>query len=136
MPKVSICIPTYNRRNMLRATLWSVLRQTYQDLEVIISDNASEEDIKAEVVAANDSRVHYFRQDNNIGAAANFRFLQTLPTGQYVLYLCSDDLLLPDCVEKAVSALEMQPHRGGAVYMAAHYSDKGFEYLSTMPDGN
>lgn len=133
-PKVSVCIPIYNRRNMLRATLWSVLRQTYQDFEVIVSDNASEEDIEAEVVAMKDSRVRYIRQEKNIGGAANFCFLQALPRGDYVLFLCSDDLLLPDCLAKAVRALDSQPHRGGVVYMAAHYSEEGFQFLSNMPD--
>lgn len=135
-PKVSVCIPTYNRRFMFRATLWSLLRQTYQDFEVIISDNASEEDIEAEVIAANDPRVRYFRQQSNKGAAANGLFLQTLASGDYVLFLCSDDLLLPDCLNRAVGALESQPHRGGVVYMAAHYSEKGFQFLSIMPDRN
>ena len=134
IPKVSICIPAYNRRGMFRAALWSVLRQTYRDFEVVISDNASEENLEAEVVAANDSRVRYIRRERNFGGPDNFFFLQTLPKGEYVLFLCSDDLLLPDCLEKAVAALEAQPERGGAVYRAAHYSVDGFKYLSNMPD--
>lgn len=133
-PKVSVCIPNYNRRDMLRATLWSVLHQTYQDFEVIIGDDASEEDIEAEVVAAKDSRIRYFRQEKNLGPAANCLFLQTLARGDYVLFLMSDDLLLPECLAKAVGALELQPHRGGAVYMAAHYSEEGFQFLSNMPE--
>src|ERR1035441_140748 len=133
-PKVSICIPVHNRRHMLRAILWSLLRQTFQNFEVIISDNASEEDTEAEVVAMKDSRMRYVRQKKNIGGAANFRFLQTLPRGEYVLFLCSDDLLLPDCLAKAVAALDSQPRCGGVVYMAAHYSENGFQFLSNMPD--
>jgi glycosyltransferase involved in cell wall biosynthesis len=133
-PKVSICIPTYNRRCMFRATLWSVLRQTYTDFDVTISDNASEEDIEAEVAATRDPRVRYIRQPVNLGDAANFRALQTMARGEYVLFLCSDDLLLPDCLSKAVRALDEHPHLGGAVYMAAHYGEEGFKFLSSMPD--
>lgn len=136
LPKVSICIPTYNRRHMLRAALWSVLRQTYQDFEVIISDNDSAEDIETEVIAFKDPRVRYFRQKKNIGGVANFVFLQTLARGDYVLFLGSDDLLLPNCLAVAVTALEFQPHCGGAVYMAAHYSDEGFQSLTNMPARN
>jgi GT2 family glycosyltransferase len=119
---------------MLRATLWSLLRQTFQNFEVIIGDNASEEDTEAEVVAMKDSRMSYVRQEKNIGGAANFLFLQTLPRGEYVLFLCSDDLLLPDCLAKSVAALDSQPRCGGVVYMAAHYSENGFQFLSNMPD--
>lgn len=134
MPKVSICIPAYNRRNLFRATLWSVLQQTFPDFEVLVSDNASEEDLKADVIAANDPRVRYFRQKTNIGGQKNFLFLQTKAAGEYVLFLCSDDLLMPDCLAKAVAAMDAQPQRGAAVYKAAHYSDQGFQYLSTMPE--
>jgi len=119
---------------MLRAALWSVLHQTYRDFEVVVSDNASDDDLEAEVLATNDTRVRYFKQKENIGGAANFRFLQTVATGEYVLFLGSDDLLLPNCLEKAVDALDTQPQRGGVVYMAAHYNAHGFEYLSAMPD--
>ena len=134
MPKVVVCIPAYNRREMFRATLWSVLNQTYRDIEVIVSDNASGEDLQSEVTAANDPRVIYTRRKENVGATGNFSFLQTLVTAEYVIYLCSDDLLLPDCVEKVIAVLDKNPDRGGAVYMAAHYSEEGFLYLSSMPD--
>lgn len=134
-PKVSICVPAYNRRAMFRTTLWSVLHQTYQNFEVIVSDNASEDDILAEVKATMDPRVKFFRQKKNIGVSANFQFLQTLPRGEYVLFLCSDDLLLPDCLAKAVEVLDLHAHRGGVVYMAAHYKDnEGFQFLSSMPN--
>lgn len=133
-PKVSICIPAYNRRDMLRCALWSVLNQTYQDFEVIVSDNNSEEDIASEVTAFNDSRLRYIQQTKNIGGAANFIFLQTVVRGDYVLYLCSDDLLLPDCVEKAVNVLESDPERGGVIYRAAYYSEKGLHYISSLPN--
>ncbi len=133
-PKVSVCIPTHNRRGMLRATLWSVLGQTHTDFDVTISDNASEEDIEAEVAATQDPRARYIRQPVNLGDAANFRALQTMAQGEYVLFLCSDDLLLPDCLSRAVRALDEHPHLGGAVYMAAHYGEEGFKFLSSMPD--
>lgn len=133
-PKVSVCIPAYNRRAMFRATLWSVLNQSFRDMEIVVSDNVSQDDLKAEIDAANDPRVRYIRREKNLGGAENFAFLQSFPKGEYVLFLCSDDLLLPDCIEKVVAVLDANQDRGGLVYMAAHYSDDGFQYLSTMPD--
>lgn len=135
-PRVSVCIPAYNRRDTLRASLWSVLRQTFQDFEVVISDNASEEDLAAEVAAAGDTRIRYVRQERNLGAAGNFRFLPGVATGEYLLFLCSDDLLLPDCLARAVAALDTRPERDIAIYMAAHYDDRGFSHLSAMPAGD
>jgi glycosyltransferase involved in cell wall biosynthesis len=133
-PEVSVCIPAYNRRDMFRATLWSVLRQTYSNLEVIVSDNASDEDLQAEVAAAKDTRVRYYRREKNFGGPDNFFFLEAFPKGKYVVFLCSDDLLMPHCLARAVTAIEAQPQCGGAVYMAAHYNAEGFQFLSTMPE--
>jgi glycosyltransferase involved in cell wall biosynthesis len=132
-PKVSICIPTYNRIDLFRATLRSVLCQSFTDFEIIVSDNASQEDISRLIQETNDPRIRFYEQSKNLGAAANFFYLQTLPKGEYVLYLCSDDLLLPDCLEKAVRVLDLNPTRGGVVYMSAYYGRNGFECLSTMP---
>lgn len=132
--KVSICIPVFNRRPIFRATLWSVLRQTYPHMEVIVSDNASQDDIGAEIAEAADPRVRYVRQQRNIGGAANFVFLQGLAEGEYLLFLGSDDLLLPRCIERAVGALEAAPARGGVVFRAGHYTAEGFQFVSTLPD--
>lgn len=134
LPRVSVCIPAYNRRGLLRATLQSVLLQTFREFEVVISDNASEEDLLAEVTAAGDSRIRYIRQDQNLGAAGNFHFLEGAACGDYVLFLCSDDLLLPDCLAKAVAALDENPQRGAALYRAAHYSRDGLLHVSAMPE--
>ena len=133
MPKVSVCIPTYNRAALFRSTLRSVLCQSFTDFEIIVSDNASQEDIRGLIQETNDPRIRFYEQSNNLGAAANFLFLQTLPKGEYVLFLCSDDLLLPDCLEKAVRVLDLNPKRGGVVYMSAYYGINGFECLSDMP---
>jgi glycosyltransferase involved in cell wall biosynthesis len=132
-PKVSICIPAYNRREMFRATLWSVIQQTNEDLEIIISDNASEEDLRSVADGFDDPRIIFHRQPRNIGPAENGAFLEDLARGEFVIFLMSDDLLLPHCVSKAVAALQTKPGCGGIVYKAAHYSAEGFRFFSTMP---
>lgn len=132
-PRVSVCVPAYNRRHALRATLWSLLRQTFADFNVIVSDNDSSEDLRAEVDAAGDPRIRYIRQTTNLGAAGNFQFLQTVADGDYVLFLCSDDLLAPDCLERTVAALDRNPGRDAVIYRAAHFGESGFSHLSRMP---
>jgi len=132
-PRVSVCIPTYNRRAMLRAALWSVINQTYRNIEVIVSDNASEDDIGAEAAAANDPRVRCVRQSVNLGATGNFVALQTHATGDYVLFLGSDDLLVPNCLEKAVAMLDAHPDRGGVVFQAGIFGPGAARTISDMP---
>lgn len=132
-PRVSVCIPAYNRRDILRATLQSVLRQTFTDLEIVISDNASDDDLAEEIGAVHDPRLRYIRQPRNLGAAGNFHFLEGAASGEYVLFLCSDDLLLPHCLAKAVEVLDADPSRGAVVYMAAMYGDGGYSHVSHMP---
>jgi GT2 family glycosyltransferase len=110
-----------------------VLCQSFTDFEIIVSDNASEEDIGGVIQEAQDPRIRFYQQPRNLGPRGNGLFLQTLLRGEYFLSLCSDDLLLPDCLEKAVRTLDLNPTRGGVVYMAAHYGNNGFEFLSTMP---
>ena len=68
LPLVSVGIPTYNRPDGLRRTLECITRQTYKNLEIIVSDNASETD-EVEVIAKEyiekDPRVQYFKQEIN-----------------------------------------------------------------------
>ena len=73
MPRVSIGLPVYNGENYLQDAMRSVLDQTFDDLELIVSDNAST-DRSAEIaqdLAAADRRVRYFRNERNLGAAPN-----------------------------------------------------------------
>lgn len=108
-PKVSVGIPTYNRPDGLRETLQRISEQTYRNLEILVSDNHSiNSDAVAQVVsefAARDSRINFYRQENNIGAIPNFRFLLGCATGDYFLWAADDDLLEQDYIKKCMAAL-------------------------------
>ena len=73
-PRVSIGLPVYNGENFLEEAVESLLAQTFEDFELIISDNASTDRTKAicQAYAAQDDRVRYFRNHENIGASGNF----------------------------------------------------------------
>jgi glycosyltransferase involved in cell wall biosynthesis len=106
-PTVSVAIPVFNGERYLAAAVESVLGQTYGDLEVLISDNASN-DATREIVgryAKADRRVRYMRNDTNVGAAANFNKSFTLATGSLFQWLAHDDRLEPTFVERTVSEL-------------------------------
>lgn len=107
-PRVSIGLPVYNGAAYLAQSIESVLGQTYGDLELVISDNASEdgtEDI-CRAYAARDGRVRYHRCDRNMGASANFDAVYYLSRGEFFRWQNHDDVMLPTCVEKSVAALD------------------------------
>jgi len=108
MPKVSVCIPTYNYAHFLKDAIDSVLAQTYRDFELLIIDNCSTDD--TEEVAARyalvDDRISYFCNESNIGLTGNLNRCLEYATGEYVKILCADDLIEPDCIEKSVRILD------------------------------
>jgi len=103
-PKVSICIPTYNRKDFLIETLDSILQQTYKDYEIVIVDDGSTDDT-ADMIKKLNFPVTYHRQENRGDAAARNKLIE-LAKGKYITFIDSDDLLLPDAVEKMVKAAE------------------------------
>ena len=73
MAKVSVCIPTYNRANLLPYAVNSVLNQTYSDFELIITDDGSKDNTAEVVNKWNDSRIRYIQHPQNIGRSKNMR---------------------------------------------------------------
>ncbi|MGH7828212.1 MAG: glycosyltransferase family 2 protein [Candidatus Binatia bacterium] len=113
-PLVSIAIPTYNRAaRYLPLTLDSALAQTYPEIEVIVSDNASSDHTTDLVLGHRDRRIRYFRQENNIGPYDNWRCCLQQARGNYFLLLHDDDLIDCDFVESCVKAAQEQ--RGAGV---------------------
>ena len=105
-PLVSVCIPVYNTERFIAAAVASALSQTYRELEIVIVDNAST-DTTAHVLAGfTDPRIRVFRNDQNIGAAANFNRALALARGRYLKVLCADDVLYPSCLEQQVAVFE------------------------------
>jgi len=110
-PKVSIGLPVYNGEAYLAQAIESVLNQSFADLELIISDNASTDgtqDICRDYVSRN-PRISYHRNEKNHGAASNFNRAFERARGEYFQWLAHDDLLCPDFVERCLSVLEADP---------------------------
>jgi glycosyltransferase involved in cell wall biosynthesis len=106
-PLVSIGMPVYNGERFIREALDSVLGQTYENLEVIISDNASTDSTGAICLeyTARDQRIQYHRNAVNLGVIANFRRVFELSSGDYFMWACADDLRPATAVENCVEAL-------------------------------
>lgn len=108
---VAICIPTYNQSPYLEGAVESALRQTHQDVEVWISDDASTDDT-AEVgrrLASRHSNVSYHRQERNLGIGANNNWVLRQPQTAWILRLDSDDRLAPEYIARLLPELESQP---------------------------
>ncbi len=101
----------YNGENYIGEALDSVLGQTFEDFELIISDNASTDRTEGicRKYAAKDPRIRYFRNDINIGAAQNFNRVFTLSSGEYFKWAAHDDILAPEFLSKCVMVLDDDP---------------------------
>ena len=116
-PKVSIGLPVYNGEKFLKKRLDSILSQTLETFELIISDNASTDstsDICKEF-ASNDTRIHYFRQENNIGAIRNFKYVLDKALCDYFIWASVDDIWLPEFLEKNIKVLENDKNVVGSI---------------------
>lgn len=99
-PKVTVGIPTRNRREYVMEAIRSVLAQTYENLEVIVSDNQSSDDTWEHLSATGDPRVKAIHQHVDIGMVGNFNAVLEAASGDFFLLLSDDDLLKPSALEK------------------------------------
>src|SRR6476619_5019469 len=106
-PLVSIVVPTFNRTRYLAIALESALAQTYRNIEILVSDDASNEDIFGAVVSRfADSRIKYHRNPSNLGMGMNTWGALTRASGKYVGTIHDDDAWEPDFLETLVPPLE------------------------------
>ena len=106
-PLVSIGLPVYNGERYLAEAIQSIIDQTYQNLELIICDNNST-DRTEEICrhfAAGDTRIRYFRNHTNLGAARNFNLTFEHASGVYFKWHAADDLIAADFVTRSVEVL-------------------------------
>lgn len=120
LPKVSVGIPTYNRPDGLKRTLHCITRQTYSNLEIIISDNASSSSESEEVAREfmkRDSRIKFFRQPENGGAIFNFKFVLEKSTGDYFMWAADDDTWSEDFISET---LQVHLHNPDCTLVFSH----------------
>jgi len=111
MTKVTIGMPVYNGEKYLAQTLDTLLAQTFQDYELIISDNGSTDSTETicRSYAECDARIRYIRYEQNQGAAWNYNNVFELATGEYFKWAAHDDLCAPEFVERCVEILDRHP---------------------------
>ena len=136
-PLVSIGLAVYNGENYIREALDSLLNQTFQDFELIISDNAST-DRTSEICleyAARDQRIRYERSPINRGAAWNQNQVAFLARGKYFKLASHDDICAPEFLEKCLQPLEADDSIVLS-YPQTHIIDETGEIIDPNGDGN
>ena len=103
---VSIIMPSYNTASFIEETIQSVLNQTYTNWELIIVDDCSTDNTDEVLENIKDSRIRYFKNDKNSGAAVSRNKALCEARGQWIAYLDSDDLWMPEKLEKQIHFME------------------------------
>ena len=103
---VSIIMPSYNTASFIKETIQSVLNQTYSKWELIIVDDCSTDNTDEVLEYIKDSRIRYFKNDKNLGAAVSRNKALREARGQWIAYLDSDDLWMPEKLEKQICFME------------------------------
>lgn len=141
-PLVSICIPVFNEEKDIERTITNVLSQTYENFEVVISDNASTDKTEAicKRIAQKDDRLKYFRSLKTSNQNENFNRAFKLSKGQFTLWMGGHDWLDPSYIEQCIAKFEENPEFVLVTTYKKHLDDKGVEYYKeyegTMLDLN
>jgi len=116
-PIVTIGVPVYNGEKYLAKTLNSLLYQTFDDFEIIISDNASTDKtpIISKEFLQKDNRVKYIRHEKNLGGLKNYLFLLSKAETQYFMWASADDYWDPQFLEKNVKVLDENENIIGSI---------------------
>src|SRR5690348_6737050 len=112
MPKVSVCIPSFNLAPFIAETIHSVLVQTFTDFELLIEDDGSTDNSVAVISQFQDPRIKVVAKLHNEGQNQTTNNLVKRATGEYIACLPADDVWAVDKLEKQVSYLDAHPECG------------------------
>ncbi|MEU0058409.1 glycosyltransferase family 2 protein, partial [Streptomyces sp. NPDC006334] len=110
-PRLSVGLPVYNGEEYLAESFDALLGQTYEDFELVVTDNASTDGTQeiCREYAARDPRIRYLRLRRNIGAAPNHNYVFTQCRGELFKWASHDDLYARDLLRACVEALDERP---------------------------
>ena len=128
MPKVSIVMPSYNHEKYVKEAIQSALNQTYQNFEIIITDDASTDNTVAEIKKIKDPRIKLICFGKNQGGSVAVNNGIEQSNGQYIAILNSDDVFLPDKLEKQVKFLDEHENIGAVFGYAKIINEDGKDF--------
>jgi len=110
MPTVSVIIPSYNHEKYVRECIQSVLDQTFQDFEIIITDDCSTDRTVEIIESFKDPRISFFQHSTNKGVSVTANDCLMHASGKYVAWLSTDDAWYPEKLAVQVGYLEQHPY--------------------------
>lgn len=102
---ISVCIPTFNNEDVIARTLQSILSQTYKKIEIIVVDDCSTDKTVECIRTIEDKRITLYRNEHNLGMSANWNRCVSQANGNYIKFICADDILEVNCLEKEINAI-------------------------------
>jgi glycosyltransferase involved in cell wall biosynthesis len=108
-PLLTIAIPTFNCAHFLPDAIRSIMRQGLDDFEILIVDNASEDNTEEVVCAFENPHIRYIRNPSNLGSSENGNRCLANSRGRYIKLFCADDVLLDGVLRKQLNILETRP---------------------------
>lgn len=130
---VSVCIPVYNGEQFIRKTIQMVLHQNYDNMEILISDNASTDNTVREIKKIQDKRIRLLQNETNVGMAGNWNSLLEHAKGDYVIIVCVDDFLFPGAIEEKAGVLDKYPDVNIVSSASFVMSEKGKRIMKRCP---
>lgn len=132
--KISVIIPTYNRANLIERSVQSVLEQTYDNLEVIVVDDGSDDNTQEVVNAFHDSRIVYHKLPSNQGVSNARNVGAAIATASLIAFQDSDDRWQKDKLQKQMEYWQQHPEYG-MIYSAYLYHTEAGE-IFRVPSAN
>ena len=103
-PLVSIIVPCFNSGPFIEEALYSLIAQTYKDIEIIVVNDGSTDESEANIIAVHDSRIKYYSQPNS-GQCAASNFGLSKSSGEYIKFFDADDVMHPEHIEQQMNCL-------------------------------
>lgn len=126
LPLISVVIPTCNRERVLPISLESVIHQTYDNLQVIVVDDGSEDNTEAVVEGYQNPKIQYVRHPRNMGGAVARNTGIDLAQGDYIAFIDSDDAWVPDKLKVQYAHIQSCPNPENVVsYTQVFHSSEG-----------
>lgn len=117
--KISVCMPVFNGDRFLERSITSILKQSYSDFKLIITDDGSS-DNSADIIskfAAQDNRIEFSKNDTRLGLFGNYNKCLSQAKGEIVKLFAQDDVLLSDCLKRINEVFERYPE---VVLLSSH----------------
>ena len=135
MPKVTVLMPVYNREKYLREAIDSILSQTFTDFEFLIVDDGSTDNSLEIINSYSDSRIRLIRNLANLGISKSLNIGLSESLGDYVARMDSDDISLPNRLQKQIEFLNQNPD---ITVLGSHMNfidihGQNLEYLNYLP---